>query len=74
MCSRRLQKEVEDLQTNIHYLHQKLKEAENQHQHLLITRSNLEKDLEVKVNSLFIDREKCLGLRKACPVTTFLKY
>ncbi|XP_065221213.1 tektin-3-like [Planococcus citri] len=70
----RLQKEVEDLQTNIHYLNQKLREAESQHQQLLITRSNLEKDLEVKVNSLFIDREKCLGLRKACPVTTFLKY
>ncbi|KAK7590963.1 hypothetical protein V9T40_002576 [Parthenolecanium corni] len=73
-CKIKLQKEVEDLETNIHYLNQKLKDAETQHQRLLITRSNLEKDLQLKVNSLFIDREKCLGLRKSCPITSFVKH
>lgn len=55
-------------------LHRKLQEAEAQHQQLLCTRNNLEKDLSLKVNALFIDRDKCMGMRRAYPITSTIKY
>lgn len=55
-------------------LHRKLQEAEAQHQGLLKTRSNLETVLKNKVDALFIDREKCMGLRRAFPVNNTIKY
>ncbi|XP_056642530.1 tektin-3-like [Diorhabda sublineata] len=70
----RLVYEVKELQDNIEVLHRKLQEAEAQHQQLLKTRSNLETDLHNKVNSLFIDREKCMGLRRSFPITATIKY
>lgn len=70
----RLVQEVKDLQDSIEYLHRKLQEAEAQHQQLLKTRSNLESDLHNKVNSLFIDREKCMGMRRSFPITATIKY
>lgn len=59
---------------SIEKLHTKLQEAEAQHQQLLKTRSNLETELSNKVNSLFIDREKCLGMRRSYPITATIKY
>lgn len=70
----RLVQEVHELQEVVNDLHRKLQQAENQHQFLLKTRSNLEMDLKNKVNALFIDREKCLGLRRSFPVDTLIKY
>uniref|UniRef100_A0A6P7G6D6 Tektin n=1 Tax=Diabrotica virgifera virgifera TaxID=50390 RepID=A0A6P7G6D6_DIAVI len=70
----RLVYEVKDLQDSIEILHRKLQEAEAQHQQLLKTRSTLETDLHNKVNSLFIDREKCMGLRRSFPITATIKY
>ncbi|CAG9821830.1 unnamed protein product [Phaedon cochleariae] len=70
----RLVYEVRDLQDNVEMLHRKLQEAEAQHQQLLKTRSNLESDLHNKVNSLFIDREKCMGMRRSFPITATIKY
>ncbi|KAJ8974178.1 hypothetical protein NQ317_004855 [Molorchus minor] len=70
----RLVSEVRDLQDSIEALHRKLKEAQGQLQQLLRTRSKLESDLHNKVNSLFIDREKCLGMRRAFPITAVVKY
>lgn len=70
----RLIDEVKDLQDSIEKLHYKLQETEVQHQQLLKTRSNLETDLKNKVNSLFIDREKCMGLRRSYPVNNLIKY
>lgn len=69
-----LVKEVYTLNDSIDNLHRKLQEAEAQHQQLLKTRSSLESDLQVKVNSLFIDREKCMGLRRSFPITATIKY
>ncbi|CAG9857436.1 unnamed protein product [Phyllotreta striolata] len=74
MAQDRLVYEVKDLQNSIETLHRKLQEAEAQHQQLLKTRINLETDLHNKVGSLFIDREKCLGLRRAFPITGTIKY
>lgn len=70
----RLVNEVRDLQNSIETLHRKLQEAEAQHQQLLKTRANLESDLHNKVNSLFIDREKCIGMRRSFPITATIKY
>ncbi|KAF5299852.1 hypothetical protein FQA39_LY11389 [Lamprigera yunnana] len=74
MAQDRLVKEVKDIQDSIEYLHRKLQEAEAQHQQLLKTRTNLESDLYNKVNSLFIDREKCMGMRRSFPITATIKY
>ncbi|PSN29761.1 Tektin-3 [Blattella germanica] len=70
----RLVKEVQDIQDSIDVLHRKLQELEAQHQQLLKTRSNLETELQIKVNSLFIDREKCLGMRRSFPLNATIKY
>jgi len=70
----RLVKEVHDIGDSIEHLHRKLQEAEAQHQHLLKTRSNLETDLQIKMNSLFIDREKCMGMRRSFPISATIKY
>ncbi|XP_066250669.1 tektin-3-like [Euwallacea similis] len=70
----RLVNEVRDLQDSIEYLHKKLQEAEAQHQQLLKSRAILEEDLHNKCNSLFIDREKCMGLRRSFPITATIKY
>ena len=37
---------------------------------LLQNKARLEHDLKIKSNSLFIDREKCLGIRKSFPVVS----
>lgn len=66
--------EVQDLQEAMSQLYYKLQEAEATHQQLLKTRSNLETELKNKVNALFIDREKCMGLRRSFPVNNLIKY
>lgn len=66
--------EVKHIQDSVDKIHRKLQEAEAQHQQLLRTRNNLEADLAAKVNALFIDREKCMGLRRSFPITTTIKY
>ncbi|KAJ8925245.1 hypothetical protein NQ315_001432 [Exocentrus adspersus] len=70
----KLVNEVYELQDSIETLHRKLREAETQHQRLLKTRSNLEAELHNKVNSLFIDREKCMGMRRSFPIASTVKY
>lgn len=74
LCWRRLVKEVQDIGGSIEHLQRKQQEAEAQHQQLLKTRSNLEIELQIKVNSLFIDREKCLGMRRSFPINATIKY
>jgi len=64
----RLVEEVFEIQETVDRLKAKLRESENALQHLLRTKSSLEHDLNVKNNSLFIDRERCMGLRKTFPL------
>lgn len=65
----RLFSEVGEISETVDSLQYKLREAENALQHLLRTKSSLEHDLSVKNNSLFIDREKCMGMRKTFPMS-----
>ncbi|XP_043268143.1 tektin-3-like [Venturia canescens] len=70
----RMVTEVDTIKTIIHELHMKLQECEAQHQQLLKTRNNLETELKSKVDSLFVDREKCMGMRRTYPIAATIKY
>lgn len=48
-------------------LQEKLGEAEQALRNLEETRLSLEKDIAVKANSLFIDRQKCMAHRARYP-------
>ena len=63
----RLVGEVREIEDTIHKLREKLMEAENTLQILLKTKVTLEHDLSVKANSLFLDQEKCMSMRKSFP-------
>ncbi|XP_074870740.1 tektin-3 [Carettochelys insculpta] len=65
----RLVNEVHEIDDTIQNLQQRLRDAEDTLQMLVHTKSNLEHDLAVKANSLFIDQEKCMGMRKTFPNT-----
>ncbi|KAI3389172.1 hypothetical protein SNEBB_009728 [Seison nebaliae] len=62
--SSRLIHEVDDLKQTLSELYGKVRQGENALQHLLRQKVALEHDLGIKNNSLFIDRDKCLGVRK----------
>ncbi|XP_047635131.1 tektin-4 [Phacochoerus africanus] len=63
----RLVSEVEELNVSLAVLREKLLEAEQSLRNLEDTRMNLEKDLAVKTNSLFINRQKCMTHRARYP-------
>lgn len=67
-------KEVEDINKLVYDMNMKLQQFEAQHQQLLRTRSNLESNLKSKIDTLFIDREKCMGLRRSYPISSIVKY
>jgi len=60
----RLIQEAHDLHAIINDLHGKLRQEENAVQHLLRTKSTLEQDLAIKNNSLFIDSDRVMGIRR----------
>lgn len=64
----RLVEEVYEINETVDQLRVKLRESESALQHLLRQKLSLEHDLEVKNNSILIDREKCMGLRKNLPM------
>ncbi|XP_063988747.1 tektin-3 isoform X2 [Diachasmimorpha longicaudata] len=70
----RIIQEAETIKSLIDVLHSKLQECEAQHQQLLRTRANLETDLNAKTDSIFIDREKCMGMRRSYPIAKTVKY
>ncbi|XP_062331013.1 tektin-3 [Osmerus eperlanus] len=63
----RLISEVREIEDTIHKLRERLQEAENTLQTLVKTKATLEHDLSVKANSLFLDQEKCMSMRKTFP-------
>ncbi|KAM5228205.1 tektin-4 isoform 2-T2 [Ctenodactylus gundi] len=63
----RLLCEVEELNLSLAALRAKLQEAEQALRNLEDTRMALEKDIAVKTNSLFIDRQKCMVHRTRYP-------
>ncbi|XP_078692415.1 tektin-3-like isoform X4 [Branchiostoma floridae x Branchiostoma belcheri] len=65
----RLVSEVGQIAETIETLHFRLRQAEDTLQALVHTKDALEHDLSVKANSLFIDQEKCMGMRRTFPTT-----
>ncbi|XP_031675665.1 tektin-3, partial [Oncorhynchus kisutch] len=65
----RLLSEVSGLQDTVLSLRQRLSEAQATLQQLAGCKSVLEQELYTKAHSLFIDQERCLGLRKTYPST-----
>ncbi|XP_026171642.1 tektin-3 [Mastacembelus armatus] len=63
----RLVSEVREIEDTIHKLQERLMEAENTLQMLVKTKVTLEHDLSIKANSLFLDQEKCMSMRKSFP-------
>ncbi|XP_014675801.1 PREDICTED: tektin-3-like [Priapulus caudatus] len=64
----RLVYEIAEIQATVRELGNKLQDAEAAYQRLQEMKDCLQRDLEVKNNSVFVDREKCLGIRKAFPI------
>ncbi|XP_036890477.1 tektin-4 [Sturnira hondurensis] len=63
----RLVSEVQELNMSLSALREKLLEAEQSLRNLEDTRMSLEKDIAVKTNSIFIDRQKCMAHRAHYP-------
>ncbi|KAF1607848.1 UNVERIFIED_CONTAM: Tektin-4, partial [Eudyptes pachyrhynchus] len=64
----RLISEAEELTESIESLKKKLLESEQSLRNLEDTRMDLEKEIAVKTNSIFIDRQKCMAHRTRYPV------
>ena len=60
----RLIEEVFEISTNIERLQERLAAAEMSLKGLIRKQLSLEEDIDVKGNSLFIDRDQCMELRK----------
>lgn len=60
----RLVSEVIEISTNVERLQEKLAEAELSLKGLIRRQLSLEEDIDIKANSLFIDRDQCVELRK----------
>ncbi|XP_004716362.1 tektin-3 [Echinops telfairi] len=69
MAQLRLVNEVYEVDDTIQTLQRRLRDAEDTLQSLVHTKATLEHDLAVKANSLYIDHEKCMGMRKSFPNT-----
>lgn len=63
----RLISEVEELTASIEALKKQLLDAEQALRNLEDSRMSLEKDIAVKTNSIFIDRQKCMAHRTRYP-------
>ncbi|XP_054897405.1 tektin-4 [Poeciliopsis prolifica] len=67
-----LEGEVRQIEASLESLKQKLSEARSSLSLLEESRMALEKDINCKTNSLFIDREKCMTHRKRYPTVSVL--
>ena len=65
--------EVNELSQSIEALKKKLTEAEDTLRNLLDQRMTIEKDISVKTNTIFIDREKAMPHRTRYPPVSKLQ-
>ncbi|KAL2078685.1 hypothetical protein ACEWY4_026370 [Coilia grayii] len=65
----RLVGEVREIEDTMLCLRERLMEAEGTLQTLVKAKVALEHDLSIKANSLFLDQEKCMSMRKTFPST-----
>ncbi|XP_045904023.1 tektin-4 [Micropterus dolomieu] len=67
-----LEGEVRQINATLASLHQRLSEARGSLSHLEESRVTIEKDINCKTHSLFIDRDKCMTHRKRYPAISTL--
>lgn len=67
----RLVEEVGELHTSVANLQTKLAQSESSLKGLIRRQMELEEDIEVKANSLFIDETQCMGVRKSISIQTY---
>uniref|UniRef100_A0A8C8YPX3 Tektin n=1 Tax=Prolemur simus TaxID=1328070 RepID=A0A8C8YPX3_PROSS len=65
----KLMNEVCTIDDTLQTLKMRLQETQDTLQLLVMTKSRLEHELAIKANTLCIDKEKCMGMRKAFPCT-----
>ncbi|XP_012640482.1 tektin-5 [Microcebus murinus] len=65
----KLVSEVFTLDDTLQTLKMRLRETQDTLQLLVMTKSRLEHELAIKANTLCIDKEKCMGMRKTFPCT-----
>ncbi|XP_010608273.1 tektin-5 [Fukomys damarensis] len=65
----KLVNEVFAIDDTLQTLKLKLREAQDTLQLLVMTKSRLEHELAIKANTLYIDKEKCMAMRKTFPST-----
>uniref|UniRef100_A0A183THB6 Tektin n=1 Tax=Schistocephalus solidus TaxID=70667 RepID=A0A183THB6_SCHSO len=63
-----LVEELPEIDDTVDSLQSALRTNEKTLQTLFSFKRHLECDLQRKLNSIFIDNEKCLGLRRLCPI------
>ena len=63
---------MDELETTVRKIELKTEESENKLRDLQHTRLALEKELDVKKNSLIIDRDRCIKVRSMFPSTNLL--
>lgn len=63
----KLLEEVSEIAQSIKLLEDKLSEANEALSDLLRNKQRLEKDIKVKKNSLLIDQQKCMSMRRSFP-------
>ncbi|NXM72354.1 TEKT3 protein, partial [Serilophus lunatus] len=64
-----LVREVNEIHETLRNLHHGLRASEDMLQMLVRSKAVLEHDLVIKNNTLFIDQERCMGMRKSYPST-----
>ncbi|XP_051023656.1 tektin-3 [Acomys russatus] len=69
MAQLRLVNEVYEVDDTIQTLQQRLRDSEDSLQSLVHTKAAMEHDLAVKANTLYIDQEKCMSMRRSYPST-----
>lgn len=60
----RLVSEVGEINASVDRLRQRMAEAQRQLQNLAQQRAALEDDINTKTNTLFLDRDQCMAIRK----------
>ncbi|XP_013403743.1 tektin-1 [Lingula anatina] len=67
----RLISEVTEIQMSIDALRERLAQAESSLKGLIRNQLDLEEDIDVKANTLFIDEVQCMGMRKSVNIKPF---
>ncbi|XP_011505722.1 PREDICTED: tektin-3-like [Ceratosolen solmsi marchali] len=76
----KVKNEIFHVETNLKYLktnkesHNELQQAENQLESLLKVKNNLELEHWIKIETLFIDEQKCMSLRRCYPKSIITNY